>query len=181
MLEGLLRHLSTSQAGYSLAGNTINALAYADDICVAAASKVEVQDQLDRCVAFSDWAGFRFNAPALQVPPSQSFPDQPGARSWTPLCGASSSRDLNSLAEPVPSTCTCLRPLGALGIPSAEDEAHVARAAQAFKFLGDTRDPVIRWVALHQLAETVSKRASRLDPTNHEDLAEFLKLLEHAT
>ena len=62
VVEGLLRHLSTSQAGYSLAGNTINALAYVDDICVAAASKVEVQDLLDRCVAFSDWAGFRFNA-----------------------------------------------------------------------------------------------------------------------
>ena len=62
VLEGLLHHLSTSPAGYSLAGNTINALAYADDICVAAASKAEVQDLLDRCVAFADWAGFHFNA-----------------------------------------------------------------------------------------------------------------------
>ena len=38
--------------------------------------------------------------------------------------------------------------LGGLGIPIAEDEAHVARAAQALKFLGDTRDTLIRAVAL---------------------------------
>ena len=63
---------------------------------------------------------------------------------------------------------------GGLGIPSAEDEAHVARAAQAFKFLGNTRDPVICQVALQQLAETFSKRARRLDPTKLEDLAKFL-------
>ncbi|KAL5509985.1 hypothetical protein EMCRGX_G005445 [Ephydatia muelleri] len=64
--------------------------------------------------------------------------------------------------------------LGGLGIPSAEDEAHIARAAQAFKFLGDTRDSVIREVALQQLSETVTKRARRLDPNKLEDLAEFL-------
>ena len=64
--------------------------------------------------------------------------------------------------------------LGGLGIPSVEDEAHIARAAQAFKFLGDTRDSVIREVALQQLSETVTKRARRLDPNKLEDLAEFL-------
>ena len=61
-----------------------------------------------------------------------------------------------------------------MGIPSVEDESHVVRAAQAFKFLADTRDPCIRDVALHQLAETVSKRAHRLDPSKTEDLAEFI-------
>ena len=51
--------------------------------------------------------------------------------------------------------------------------------AQAFKFLGDTRDPLIRAVALEQLAETVSKRAKHLDPTNRSDLAEFLNTTAH--
>ena len=64
--------------------------------------------------------------------------------------------------------------LGGLGIPSAWDEAHVTRAAQAFKFLGDTRDPAIRNVALQQLSDTVAKRNRRLDPTKMEDLSEFL-------
>ena len=63
---------------------------------------------------------------------------------------------------------------GGMGIPNAEDEAHVAKAAQAFKFLGDTRDPVIRAVALQQLRATVAVRARRLDPTKKEDLEEFL-------
>ena len=63
---------------------------------------------------------------------------------------------------------------GGLGVPSVEDVGHVTRAAQAFKFLGDTRDPIIRSVALHQLADTVAKRARRLDPTKLEDLSEFL-------
>ena len=50
-----------------------------------------------------------------------------------------------------------------MGIPSVEDESHIVRAVQAFvravQFLGDARDPCIRDVALHQLAETVTKRA----------------------
>ena len=41
--------------------------------------------------------------------------------------------------------------LGGLGVPCAEDESHVVRASQAFKFLGDMRDPRIRDVALHLL------------------------------
>ena len=49
-----------------------------------------------------------------------------------------------------------------------------SRAAQAFKFLGDTRDPVIRCVALKQLVDTVTNRARRLDPTKLEDLSKFL-------
>eukprot|EP00731_Ephydatia_muelleri_P013945 Em0007g1255a len=59
VLEGLLRHLSTSQAG--LTPRSINALAYADDVCIAASSKEEAQDLLDRCAAFGEWAGLRFN------------------------------------------------------------------------------------------------------------------------
>ena len=64
--------------------------------------------------------------------------------------------------------------LGGMGVPSVGVESHVARAAQTFKFLADTRDPYIRDVALHQLSETVAKRAPRLDPSKQEDLAEFL-------
>ena len=49
--------------------------------------------------------------------------------------------------------------LGGLGIPSVEDESHVVRAAQAFKFLADSRDPCILDVAIYQLAEAVQIQA----------------------
>ena len=61
-LEALLRHLSTSTAGYTIAGYTINALAYADDVCVLATSKTDLQGTLDRCKEFADRAGLAFNA-----------------------------------------------------------------------------------------------------------------------
>ena len=64
--------------------------------------------------------------------------------------------------------------LGGMGIPCAEDESHVVRASQAFKFLGNMRDPRIRDVALHQLGETIKRRAGHLDPSKTEDMAEFL-------
>ena len=77
-----------------------------------------------------------------------------------------------------PRTCTkyfyLSQALGGLGVPSAEDESHVARAAQAFKFLADTRDCRIRDVAMDQLTETVAKRARYLDHTTHEGLQFFL-------
>ena len=62
-----------------------------------------------------------------------------------------------------------------MGIPSAENEAHAAKAGQAFKFLADMRDPYIRAVALDQLRETVAKRARHLDPNKAENLVDFLK------
>ena len=58
---------------------------------------------------------------------------------------------------------------GGLDVPSAEDEAHIARAAQAFKFLEDMRYPVVRSDALDQLKEMIIRRARRLDPTKLED------------
>ena len=61
-----------------------------------------------------------------------------------------------------------------MSVPSVEAESHVARAAQVFTFLADTRDPCIRDVALHQLSETVAKRAPHLDLSKPEDMAEFL-------
>lgn len=61
ILEGLLKYLSTSTAGYTLAGYNINALAYADDVCVMATSKTDLQSILDRCKEFADWAGLVFN------------------------------------------------------------------------------------------------------------------------
>ncbi|KAL5510044.1 hypothetical protein EMCRGX_G005512 [Ephydatia muelleri] len=62
VIEGLLRHLSASQGGYSIAGYNINTLAYADDVCVIASSKTEMQSLLDRCAEFGNWSGFRFDA-----------------------------------------------------------------------------------------------------------------------
>ena len=50
----------------------------------------------------------------------------------------------------------------------------MTRAAQAFKFLADTRDPCLRDIAVHQLTDTVAKRAHYLDPTKHEHLTTFL-------
>ena len=43
--------------------------------------------------------------------------------------------------------------LGGMGIPSVEDESHIARVGQAFKFLVDQRDPNIRLIALDQLEQ----------------------------
>ncbi|KAL5509939.1 hypothetical protein EMCRGX_G005389 [Ephydatia muelleri] len=263
ILEGLLRRLSTSQAGYRIGNTTVNALAYADDVCVVAANKEEMQDLLDRCAAFADWAGFRYNArkcgslcivnqsPRIYV--DSLFTPRLGEEEISALAwedryrylgcptGAfrTKEQDLNTIrGNLIRDTITIIKSplaewqkvdvfrrflfprltfilqviftgstwcrkldttlrgafkqglklprrtatqyfylpqaLGGLGIPSVEDEAHIARAAQAFKFLGDTRDSVIREVALQQLSETVTKRARRLDPNKLEDLAEFL-------
>ena len=46
VLEGLLRHLSTSQVGYLISNTKVNALAYADDVCVVASSKEESAGQV---------------------------------------------------------------------------------------------------------------------------------------
>ena len=263
VLEGLLRHLTTSQARYLIGTNKVNALAYADDVCVAASSKEEAQGLLDRCAAFGDWAGFRFNArkcgslcfvnqtphiyvddlftPRLgdEVIPALTWGDRYRYLGCPTGAYRTKERDLNTIRDTLvkDTTTIFMSPLaewqkldvyrrflfprltfvlqvifpgstwcrkldttlrgaikkglklpqrtateyfylpqafGGLGVPSAFDEAHVTRAAQAFKFLGDTRDPVIRSVALHQLADTVAKRARRLDPTKLEDLSEFL-------
>ena len=48
VLEGLLRHLSMDPAGYEIGNTKVNALAYADDVCVMASSKEEAQSLLDR-------------------------------------------------------------------------------------------------------------------------------------
>lgn len=64
--------------------------------------------------------------------------------------------------------------LGGMGIPNIQEEAHVAKAAQVFKFLSDERDPTLRSVAIDQLSQTVKKRAPNLDPSSMEDLTTFL-------
>ena len=268
VLEGLLRHLSNSEAGYTLAGSKLNSLAYADDICVTASTNDDVQELLDRCVTFTEWAGFKFNAKkcgslclvnrSSPIYVDHLFSPRLGADNIPALtwderykylgCPIGASRDNSDdlatlrdsllrdtsvifqspLAEwqkldafrrflfprltfalkvilPGPTWCkkldtslraiikrglripqrTCTQyfylpqALGGMGIPSVLDESHVARAAQAFKFLADTRDPVIRQVALHQLGEAVTKRARHLDPSNPEHLAEFLNSTAH--
>ena len=64
--------------------------------------------------------------------------------------------------------------LGGMGVPSVVDESHVARSAQVFKFLADSRHPCTRDVAVHQLTDMVAKRTRYLDPTRPEHLASFL-------
>ena len=66
--------------------------------------------------------------------------------------------------------------LGGLGIPRCKDEMHIARAAQAFKFLADTRDPTIRAIAIQQLESVVRKRTRTplTSPISREDLVAFL-------
>ena len=61
-LEGLLKLLATNTAGFPVAGYTINSLAYADDVCMIATSKSELQGLLDQCHAFTTWAGLVFKA-----------------------------------------------------------------------------------------------------------------------
>ena len=62
-LEGMLRHLANCSYGYLL-GKTINInhLAYADDVCILASSRLQGQALLQRCVEFTNWAGLTFNA-----------------------------------------------------------------------------------------------------------------------
>ena len=263
VLEGLLKYLSTSTAGYEMAGHKLNNLAYADDVCMVASSKPELQGLLDRCDEFAAWASFVFNTRkcgslCLMNQPSRVYVDH----LFTPHLGAkaipaltwsdrykylgcptgayrTTANVLNELRDSMlqdtstvfssllaewqkldafrrflfPRLCfaikvispgvvwcrkldtslrtiikrglkmparTCTKyiylsqALGGMGVPSVEVESHVARAAQAFKFVADTRDPCIREVALHQLSETVAKRAPSLDPSKLEDLAEFL-------
>ena len=263
VMEGLLRHLASCDVGYTLAGDKVNALAYADDVCIAASSKEEAQILLDRCTQYVEWAGFAFNAKkcgslCLVNQASPIYVDH----LYTPRLGADVIPALSweerykylgcptgayrsnvavlenlkqallkdadvvfqsSLAEwqkldafrrflfprlsfafkvLFPNTSWCQKldtqlrsvikkglrlprrtathyfylqqALGGMGIPSATNEAHAAKAGQAFKFLADMRDPFIRNVALDQLRDTVAKRARHLDPNNLEHLGEFL-------
>ena len=261
VLEGLLKHLSTNKAGYRMAGHTINSLAYADDVCVVASDKAEMQSLLDQCEEFASWAQFVFNTkkcgslclsnkgspiyvdhlftPHLgtEVIPALTWADRYKYLGCPTGAYRTTANVLNELRDSLlrdsevvfssllaewqkldafrrflfPRLCFALKVifpgviwcrkldtsirtiikrglrqrtctkylylsqrLGGMGIPCAEDESHVVRAAQAFKFLGDTRDPRIRDVALHQLGETMRKRASHLDPSKHDDMAEFL-------
>ncbi|KAL5509843.1 hypothetical protein EMCRGX_G005280 [Ephydatia muelleri] len=262
-LEGLLKLLATNTAGFPVAGYTINSLAYADDVCVIATSKSELQGLLDQCHAFTTWAGLVFNAkkcgslcmtneaprlyvdhlysphlgaeaiPALTWDERYKYLGCPAGATRTPVDTLQDLRDnllhdtgivfASELAEwqkldafhrflfprvtfalkvvfpgtkwsqkldtalritikrklRLPSrVCTKYlylpQALGGIGIPSIVDESHVTRAAQAFKFLADTRDPCLRDIAVHQLTDTVAKRAHYLDPTKHEHLTTFL-------
>eukprot|EP00731_Ephydatia_muelleri_P013793 Em0007g1103a len=262
-LEGLLKLLATNTAGFSLAGCTINSLAYADDVCVIASSKPELQGLLYQCQTFTTWAGLVFNAkkcgslcmfneaprlyvdhlyspllgmeviPALTWDERYKYLGSPTGATRSPVDALQDLRNAilrdtgtvfgSELAEwqkldafrrflfprvtfalkvvfPGTKWCqktdtalrtiikrglrlptrTCTKylylsqALGGMGIPSVTDESHVSRLAQAFKFLADTRDPCLRDVAVHQLTDTVAKRARYLDPTKPDHLATFL-------
>ena len=244
VLEGLLKHLNTSKAGYTLAGYTINSLAYADDLCVMAKSKDDTQGLLDWCKEFTEWAGLTFNVkkcgslclvnkasriyvdnlstPRLgtEVIPALSWEERykylgfPVGAYRTPAnvlddlregllrdCGIVFTsqlterqkldayrrfvfprlsfvmkvvfpgtvwcRKLDTAIQCIikrglrlpPRTCTkylyLSQALGGMDIPSIEDESHMARSAQAFKFLANSRDHRIRDVAIDQYKEQV--------------------------
>ena len=247
-LEGLLRHLASCPYGFRLGDQlSVNHLAYADDVCVLAGSRMQGQVLLDRCVEFATWAGLTFNAKkcgslcainsgspvCVDLTPFRLGSEDIPALSWSqrykylgcPVgTGAVSMQDLSkikdsflrdtetimtsALAEwqkldayrvflfsrltytmkvffPAPiwyrkldtaarkwlkkavsipaRACSAFlytpQHLGGLGVPCIEDTMHVARVAQAFKFLADTRDPTVRRVALLQLEHVVRKRA----------------------
>ena len=263
-LEGMLRHLEESAIGYPIAGHLITSLAYADDVCIAATSKTNLQTLLDRCLEFSSWAGLAFNAKkcgslcsiASKSPifVDPTFTPRLGSETIPALhwnqrykylgCPSGASRrdalsDLTALRSTLlkdsttifqsdlaewqkldafrrflfprvtfilkvlypditwcdkldtslrsivkkgirlpARTCTDFlylsQDLGGLGLPSVADTAHVAKACQAFKFLSDMRDPIVRAIALDQLAAACAKRARSLDPRNVANLSSFL-------
>eukprot|EP00731_Ephydatia_muelleri_P034304 Em0054g27a len=233
--------LKNHTAKYRIGNTTVNALAYADDVCVVAANKEEMQDLLDRlnqspriyvdslftprlgeeeisALAWEDryrylgcptgafrtkeqdlntirgnlirdtitiiksplaeWQKVdvfrRFLFPRLTFILQVIIPGSTWCRKLDTTLRGAFKQGLKLPRRTATQYFYLPQALGGLGIPSVEDEAHIARAAQAFKFLGDTRDSVIREVALQQLSETVTKRARRLDPNKLEDLAEFL-------
>ena len=64
VLEVLLRGLKSDADGYTMGrdrNHLINALAYADDICIVTKSRQQMIKQLTRCEKFARWAGFEFN------------------------------------------------------------------------------------------------------------------------
>ncbi|XP_023225266.1 uncharacterized protein LOC111626188 [Centruroides sculpturatus] len=62
VVEPALRLLSNLQVGYSLHGHSISALAYADDITVASATRSGLQSQLDLLSSWARNSGLSFNA-----------------------------------------------------------------------------------------------------------------------
>ena len=263
VLESLLKYLTTNKAGYTLAEDSYNSLAYADDVCVAASTIEDLQSLLDQCKEFADWAGLTFNVrkcgslclvneshhiyadhlftphlgteaiPALSWEERYRYLGCPVGAYRTPakilddlreglikdcgtvfnselaewqkldayrrflfprlsfvlkvvFTGAIWCRKLDTAIRVVikrglhlpPRTCTqylyLSQALGGMGIPSVEDESHVARSAQAFKFLSDTRDVRVRNVAINQLVAAVAKRAPYLDPTDPSHLERWL-------
>ena len=244
-LEGLLRHLGSCNHGYSISNSVLlNHLAYADDVCILAGSRMQAQALLDRCTEFTSWAGLTFNpqkcgtlclrnstSPVSVDPePFHLGPAPIPALTWRQRykylgcpVGAMSSADLTAISTSYLRDCEVImsshlaewqkldayrrfifprlqhvfrvffpgsswcrkidtrarkwlkkavrlplrsctgylytpQALGGLGIPSCEDHMHVARVAQAFKFLADTRDPAVRHIAVLQLSETIRKR-----------------------
>ena len=262
VLESLLKYLATNKAGYTLAQDHYNSLAYADDVCVMASTKEGLQSLLDQCKEFAEWAGLAYNVkkcgslclineshiyvdylftPHLgtEIIPALSWEERyrylgcpTGAyrthtsvldelrenllkdcgivftselAEWQKLDayrrflfprlnfalkvvfpGATWCRKLDTAIRAIikrglhlpPRTCTqylyLSQALGGMGIPSVEDESHVARSAQAFKFLSDSRDVRVRNVAIDQLVATVAKRAPYLDPTDPDHLERWL-------
>ncbi|KAL5509979.1 hypothetical protein EMCRGX_G005436 [Ephydatia muelleri] len=127
-MEGMLRHLATCPHGYRIGeGVNINHLAYADDVCILAGSRMQGQ-KLD--------AYRRFLFPRLSYVLKILFPGSSwcrrldtGTRKWLKKAVSIPSRACSSfLYTP--------QALGGLGVPCIEDEMHITRVAQSVKFLG---------------------------------------------
>ena len=62
VLEGVLPHVEQMDGGYQFSdGASVNILAYADDICVIAKSKEEMERMLNKIHRFAKWANLKFN------------------------------------------------------------------------------------------------------------------------
>ncbi|KAL5510035.1 hypothetical protein EMCRGX_G005503 [Ephydatia muelleri] len=196
VLEGLLRHLTTSQAGYLIGTKQVNQTPhiYVDDLftprlgdevipalpwgdryrylgCPTGAYRTKEMDlNTIRDTLVKDTTTIFMLTFVLQV----IFPGSTWCRKLDTTRRGAIKKGLKLPQRTATEYFYLPQAFGGLGVPSAFDEAHITRAVQAFKLLGDTRDPVIRSVALHQLADTVAKRARWLDPTELEDLSEFL-------
>ncbi|XP_023238972.1 uncharacterized protein LOC111637658 [Centruroides sculpturatus] len=60
-MEPAIRRIRNMNKGYSLHGQSVSVLAYADDIAIISNSAQGLQDQLDAITNWTDWAGIHFN------------------------------------------------------------------------------------------------------------------------
>ena len=110
-MEGMLRHLATCPHGYRIGeGVNINHLAYADDVCILAGSRMQGQVLLERCTDFTAWASLcavNNVSPTYVDPTPLHLGDDPiPALTWhqrykylgCPV-GAGSTQDLSSIKD----------------------------------------------------------------------------------
>ncbi|XP_023215158.1 uncharacterized protein LOC111617977 [Centruroides sculpturatus] len=60
VIETAIRHVRSLKEGYSLMGEEVGIIAYADDLALVSATREGLQRQLDAITEWADWAGLRF-------------------------------------------------------------------------------------------------------------------------